>query len=75
MIRNPLPVSAFDYPGAGYPMEIATIPFPIARGPRISIAMRWRVFDPRRRRRRIARDVGRRDKPGREQGNGNKECR
>src|SRR5271156_1337876 len=75
MVRNPVLVSAFEYPCAGYPMEKATIPFPITRCPSISIAVGWFVFDTRRRRRRIAEDVARPNKPGGEQRGGNQQCR
>jgi hypothetical protein len=76
MVRNPMLISAFEYPRARYPMEKATIPFPITRCPRISIAVPGLVFDTRRRRRRIPYDVStRRNKPGREQRGGNSQCR
>jgi hypothetical protein len=57
-------------------MEKATIPFPITRCPRISIAVPGLVFETRRRRSRIAYDVGtRRNKPGREQRSADSQCR
>ena len=76
MVRNPMLISVFGYPSARDPMEKATIPFPITRCPRVSIAVPGLVFDTRRGRRRIAYDVGtRRNKAGRKQHGGDSQRR
>jgi hypothetical protein len=56
MIGGPV-TSSFADPGAGYPMEETPGPFPIARRPRIAIAMRRLMFDARRRWRDITDDL------------------